>query len=81
MVDDQALNSDFNWGDAVTVRSDAPCEYRPSNKGSVCAIFRVDSPEQSGHLGHPIGTILCSVEFNSGDTIDVPEQFLKLADD
>lgn len=66
----------ITWGDAVSVLSSAPSEYRPSNVGSVCGIYDLDTEDKARKYGGELGVIMYLVEFPDGKAVEIPDKFL-----
>ena len=72
-------NSNFNeitWGDEVAVDASAPVKYRPSNVGSVCGIYKLDTEDKAKKYGGKLGTVMYLVEFSDSTAIEIPHTFL-----
>ena len=57
--------SEFDWGQPVRVRSDAPIEMHPGEIASVCGIRSIEN--EQWYL----------IEFGNGFTIEVPSMVLE----
>ena len=76
MAADQPLTK-FGWGHLVHVISAAPAEWRPGNPADVCGVRTVDRNEVFGPMVTKRGTIIYTIEFGDGHTIEVPEEYLE----
>ena len=66
----------LTWGDTVIIDSDAPKKFKPSEIGSICGIRMLKNQSESDEFHGYIGSNLYLVEFFSGASLEVPEQFL-----
>jgi len=71
-----ADDSKFTWGDAVTIKSSAPQQYRPGQFASVCGIDKVSSLKEAEELFCSNGERVYLVEYTDGNSIEVPESYL-----
>lgn len=69
----------YNWGDTVRISINAPDEYHPGKLAEVCSVWVVEDERNAKALGEAIGTVIYSVEFGSGEIIEMPEYFLEKA--
>ncbi|HEY5838765.1 MAG TPA: hypothetical protein VIT19_07000 [Pyrinomonadaceae bacterium] len=70
------MSNEITWGDAVIVRKNAPDEYRPGVRGSVCGVPDVlDGPNRT-EAERPILARLYLVEFSDGEAVEIPEEYL-----
>jgi len=67
----------ITWGDQVIVDSSAPPEYRPSEEGSVCGIYALDTDDKARRYGGTLGTVMYLIEFTDGNAIEIPNVFLR----
>ena len=81
MVSNKLLDSIFNWGDGVTIKQSAPEQYRPGFQGCVCGKRTIDSAEIAAEFGAMIHSELYLIEFNDGETIEIPKFFILLSDE
>jgi hypothetical protein len=60
----------FDWGDLVSVASEAPLEYRPGSRAWIVGMHAVDA----GSDVHPPGggRKLYTIEFEDGSSVEVP---------
>ena len=70
------MKSKFDWGETVEVDEKAPTEFHPEEIGEVCGIHKVESHNQSFAFNRPIGTVVYTIEFANGGSVEVPEEFL-----
>ena len=69
------------WGDTARIKNSASTEMRPETLAAVCGMREVETPEQSQQFGCAIGTTLYLVEFGDGASVEIPEQFVEVAND
>ena len=69
------------WGDTVRIKQNASPEMRPGTLAAVCGIREVESTDQSEQFDCAIGTILYLVEFGDGESVEIPENFVEVAND
>lgn len=81
MAHNKLLDSNFNWGDVVVIKLIAPERYKPGFQGSVCGIRSIDSVEVSKQFDQMLGSELYLVEFNDGETLEVPKCYLTLSNE
>lgn len=67
---------EITWGDAVSVIPSAPPKFRPSDSGSVCGIYALDSADKARKYGGNLGAVMYLVEFPDGDAIEIPDEYL-----
>ena len=69
----------FTWGDSVRVAETegVRIDWRPGAIGSVCGVRRVETEQQAKLSSFPIGTVIYTVEFNDGESTQVPEEALE----
>ena len=67
----------FAWGDTVKIKYEAPKDFRPGEIVSVCAMVEIslEDLKVDPTLIEPIW--LYTVEFGTGDSIEVPECYLE----
>ena len=70
------MSIDISWGDTVLVAQDAPAEFHPELRGSVCGMrdqsADLEGPEdESATKGR-----LYLVEFSDGEAIEIPGKYL-----
>jgi len=70
----------FDYGDAVVLMTKNDAGNVAEEGCSVCGITPVENEEQAGIFGHPVGTVLYTVEFGDGSDKLVPESDLKSTD-
>lgn len=66
----------FECGEIVIIKQTAPQYYKPGSIGSICGIRTIDSKEVASQFGQAIGSELYLVEFNNGDSLEIPKVFL-----
>lgn len=64
-------------GDPVRISTTAPEKYRPSELGDVCGIWTVDTEINAEARGEALGTVIYTVEFGDGASIEIPEYYLE----
>ena len=69
------------WGDTVRIKKSASTEMRPGTLAAVCGMREVETLEQSQQFGCAIGTTLYLVEFGDGASVEIPEEFVEVAND
>lgn len=69
------------WGDTVRIRGDAPLELLRGRLAAVCGMREVENAEQAKQFDCAIGTTLLLVEFREGNSIEIPEAFVEVAND
>ncbi|MBN2195456.1 MAG: hypothetical protein JW751_21740 [Polyangiaceae bacterium] len=69
------------WGDTVRIKKNASTEMRPGALAAVCGMREVETPEQSEQFGCAIGTTVYLVEFGDGASLEIPEEFVEVAND
>jgi hypothetical protein len=74
--------SQFTWGDSVRVveRDGAHLNWRPGSVGSVCGFRTIQTAQQASSSSFAIGTILYTVEFEDGQSAEIPEEVLERID-
>lgn len=80
MVTNQSIANNFNWGDSVSISKNfvgLPLNYKI---GGVCGFREIDSDMKVNGLIIPKGAILYLIEFNDGQDMEIPEQFLSAID-
>jgi len=76
MASDKILDSNFNWGDTVRIKSNAPKRYKPGSLGSICGIRIIDSVEVAKHFDQLLNSKLYLIEFGDGHALEIPQSFL-----
>jgi hypothetical protein len=71
----QLLNSDFNYGDVVTISRTAPTIYHPGAQGCLCGMRVIDSLELAITFGQQEGSELFLIEFSDGQSLEIPTRF------
>ena len=71
----------FPWGSDVRTRPGIPMDFRPCEQGSVYGCREVENQSQAEASGFPVGTILYTVEFEGGDSMEIPEEYLASLDE
>jgi hypothetical protein len=68
----------FTWGDSVRVveRHGARIDWRPGAVGSICGMHKVEGREQEEAHGFASGTVVYTVEFEDGESAQIPEDAL-----
>ena len=69
------MSNEIMWGSTVLVLQDAPTQYRPGSRRSVCG-FRDVEPESDMILSHR-QTRLYLVEFSDGEATEIPASLLE----
>lgn len=69
------------YGDTVRIKMSASAEMRPGTLAAVCGMREVETVAQSQELGCPIGTTLYLVEFGDGASVEIPKEFVEVAND
>lgn len=67
----------FEYGQIVKIKDDSPAEYNPGVIGSICGMKMIDSASLAQRFNAAIGEWLYIVEFSNGNSIELPERFLK----
>lgn len=67
----------YVWGDPVKVSTTAPEKYCPGELGDVCGIWTVDTEENAKARGEALGTVIYTVEFSDGASLEIPEYYLE----
>lgn len=70
-----------DYGRSATVHPHAPKEFRPAETGSVFSMSRVTDDQRSANLKWPLGTMLVGLEFENGESTQVPAGWLLVHDD
>lgn len=70
------MNSDIDYGDTVRVNEKAPGRYHPGEMGAACGFWQVEVQEIATKYGEELGTTMCTVEFDDGETVEIPTQLL-----
>jgi hypothetical protein len=55
---------EFDWGEEVEVKAEAPAEFHPRQHGSVSGVRQIESAN------------VYLVEFPDGSSIEIPERYL-----
>jgi hypothetical protein len=71
----------FPWGSDVRTRPGIPMEFRSCEQGWVYGCREVENESQAEASGFPVGTILYIVEFEGGDSLEIPEEYLASFDE
>lgn len=79
MTANKILDPVFDWGDTVIIKQIAPKHYKPGARGSICGMRTIDSLETAKQFNQMIGSVLFLVEFNDGETLEVPNFFLSIS--
>lgn len=66
----------FDYGDEVEIIKTAPDKYHPGEPGAVVGFIQINNDYLLLKYNEEFGTILCSVEFGDGTTIEIPEKYL-----
>ena len=70
------LNPLYTWGDFVKIKEISPSKYEPGKLGSICGIWTINSPVTSHEYEMPFGTVMYTIEFEDGNAIEIPEDYL-----
>jgi len=72
----------FTWGESVRVAEAGgiPISWRPGSVGSICGFRRIENEGEAVSSSFVIGTILYTVEFADGQSVEVPQQALEPID-
>ena len=65
------------WGDLVRLSEKAPAKWRPGAYASVCGMIKVETALHAETFECPIGTMVYTVEYPDGSSVQVPENFLE----
>lgn len=65
----------FTWGDSVCVKADAPEQYQPGEGASVCGLAEIETDARAIKYDCPIGSMIYTIEFGAGSSIEVPERW------
>lgn len=73
----------FTWGDSVRVAEveGALMTWRPGSVGSICGLRTIENEEQARSTALAVGTTVYTVEFEDGESAQVPEYALEPLDD
>lgn len=69
------------WGDTVRIKKGASPEMRSGSLAAVCGMREVLTAEQAKQFGCAIGTTLYLVEFGDGRSVEIPAEFVEVAND
>lgn len=75
-MDIEAEDSQFTWGDSVTIRKNSPAKFHPGEFASVCGFYKVQSQEIAKELECEIDDWAYTIEFGDGSDIQVAERYL-----
>jgi len=81
MASNKLLDPIFNWGDTVIVKHTAPKRYKPGLRGCICGMRTIDSVEVAMQCDQMIDSELYLIEFDDGETLEIPEYFLIPSDE
>lgn len=70
-----------SWGDTVRIKDSASPTMRPGSLAAVCGMREVETAEQAKQFGSAIGTTLYLVEFGDGSSLEIPEEYVEVAND
>ncbi len=76
MTSNKSLDSIFNWGDTILIKQIAPERYKPGFQGCICGMRTIDSVEVATQFDQKIGSELYLIEFDNGETLEIPIFFL-----
>lgn len=68
--------TDFDYGDTVLIRNDAPKRYFPGKLASVCSVIRVETEAHARSIGAEVGEIAHIVEFADGNSVELSAKWL-----
>lgn len=78
MDSNKSIDSSFDYGDAIVVKKHAPLSYKPGLSGCICGIRMIDSDEVAQQFNQKSGSELYLVEFEDGESLDIPKIHLTL---
>lgn len=78
MASNKSLNPTFNWGDSVIIKESAPKNYNPGYIGCICGMREIESTEEAKEFDVEISTKLYLIEFDDGNSIEIPGYFISL---
>ncbi len=78
MASNKLLEYGYSWGDSIINKQIAPKHFKPGCKGSICGIRTIDSTELAKNFEQNINSELYLVEFNDGETLEIPRFYLKI---
>ncbi len=81
MASDLPLNSNFTWGDGVTVVPTAPIKYRPGENGWICSIRKIGTQQLADRFNVQICSELYLIEYLDGSDQEIPGCFLTKYED
>lgn len=80
MASNKLLESNFNYGDCVVVKKNAPNYYKPGFSGCICGIRMLDTQDVVLQFNNEINSEIYLVEFNDGETLEIPKNYLEYMD-
>lgn len=76
MASNQIITNLFDYGDTVQVKPNAPVQYNPKAIGSICGIRQIKSEAVASYFQQAVNSNLYLIEFNDGNSIEIPEVYL-----
>lgn len=70
------MNSKFSYGDAVTIKQNAPSSLHPGEFGSVCSLNQITSEHVAEEFKCQVGEWIYTIELGNGSDIQVAECYL-----
>jgi hypothetical protein len=69
----------FTWGDTVRVaeKQGLHLAWRPGSLGAICGLRKIETERQASSSSLELGTILYTVEFEDGESVEIPGDLLE----
>ena len=68
--------TEFDYGETVLIREDAPKRYSPGKLASICSVMRVETEAHARAIGAEVGDIAHLVEFADGNSVELSSKWL-----
>jgi len=72
--------SRWTWGATLEVVAEAPAAWRPGTRGQVVDARVIETETEAAQFEAAIGSTVCSLELEDGESFEVPERWLLVVD-
>ena len=67
----------YDYGQTVRVSAHAPGAFRPGQLVAVVGMHRIERDDHALQMGHPVGTVLYTIEYDDGSSVQIPEEYIE----
>lgn len=67
----------FDWGDTARIARNAPESYHPGTRVAIVGMWTVRNELEARAANCPIGTVLYTVEYDDGSSVELPEKYVE----